>query len=133
MRGRITGDIGTGRGCGKMIDVESVGVGGTGTTQLKGFRTSKTPGVPASAAFAAFVGQWIVSVVVLPYGNTETGESRHLYRVPRRAVGLQVPMPVSVRACAGNTDEVDQNRTCASNRPQRSTVGYIDVVCTENE
>ena len=29
------GDVGTGRDCGRVIDVESVGVGGTGMTQLK--------------------------------------------------------------------------------------------------
>jgi hypothetical protein len=51
-------DVGTGRGCGRMVDVGSVGVGGTGMTQLKGLRTSKTPRVPAPstpAAFPAFV------------------------------------------------------------------------------
>ena len=37
-----TGDVGTGRGCGRMV-VVSVGVGGTGMTQLTGLRTSKTP------------------------------------------------------------------------------------------
>ena len=74
--------------CGRMVGVGSIGIGGTGMTQLKGLRTSKTPGVPASAAFAAFVGQWAVFVVVLLYGNTETEESRHLYRIPGRAVGL---------------------------------------------
>ena len=88
-----TGDVGTGRGCGRIVDVGGVGVGGTGTTQLKGLRTSRSPGVPASA-FAAFVAQWSVSVVGLPCGNTETEESRHLYRMPGRAVGLQVPVPV---------------------------------------
>ena len=37
-----------------MVDVGSVDVGGTGMTQLKGLWTSKTPGVPVSAAFPAF-------------------------------------------------------------------------------
>ena len=35
--------------------------------------------------------------------------------------GLQVPVPV--QACAGNTDEVEQNRLHMSNRPQRSNLG----------
>ena len=77
--------------CGRMVGVGSIGIGGAGMTQLKGLRTSKTPGVPASAAFAAFaafVGHWAVFVVVLPYRNNETEESRHLYRLPGRAVGL---------------------------------------------
>ena len=66
--------------------VGSVGVGGTGMTQLKGLSTSETPGVPA------FVAQRVVSVIVLPCGNTETEESRCLYRIPGRAMGLQVPV-----------------------------------------
>ena len=53
------------------------------------------------------------------YGNAETGESRHLHRIPGSAVRLLVP----VQACAGNTDEVEQNRTHTSNRPQRGTLG----------
>ena len=48
-----TGDVSTGRGCGRMADIGSVGVRGAGVTQLKELRTSKTPGVPASAAFVA--------------------------------------------------------------------------------
>ena len=52
-------------------------------------------------------------------GNTETEQSRHLHRIPGRVVGLPVP----VSASAGNTDEVEQNRTHTSNRPQRSTLG----------
>ena len=88
-------------------------------TQLKGLRTSMTPGVPASATFVAFVAQWSVSIVVLTCGNTETEESRHRYRVPGRAVALHVPAPVQV--CGGNTDEVEQNRTHTLNRPQRNT------------
>ena len=48
------GDVGTGRGCGRMVDVERVGVGGAGMTQLKGLRTSRTPRVPASATSATF-------------------------------------------------------------------------------
>ena len=55
MRGSDTGDAGKGRGCGRVVDVGSVGCGGTGMTQLKGLRTAKTPGVLAPAAFAAFV------------------------------------------------------------------------------
>ena len=66
--------------------VGSVGVGGTGITQLKGVSTSETTGVPA------FVAQRVVSVIVLPCGNTETEESQCLYRIPGRAMGLQVPV-----------------------------------------
>ena len=88
------GDVGMGRGCGRMVDVGSVDVGGTGTTQLKGLRTSKTPGVPASAVSAAFpefptfVVQWAVVVVVLPSRNTDSEESRRVNRIPGKAVGL---------------------------------------------
>ena len=45
-----TGDVDTGRGCGRMVDVGNVGFGGTGMIQLKELRTPKTPEVPASAA-----------------------------------------------------------------------------------
>ena len=76
---------GAGRGCGWMID--SVGVSGAGMTQVKGLRTSKSPGVPASAALVA---QRAVSVVVLPSGSTETEEFRHVCRISGTAVGLQV-------------------------------------------
>ena len=44
------------------------------------------------------VAQRAVSVVVLPNGNTETEESRHVHRVPGRAVGLQG------QACVGIAD-----------------------------
>jgi hypothetical protein len=102
-----------------MVGVGS-SVGGAGMTRLKGLRTSKSPGVPASAAsvaFAAFVAQRAVFVVVLPSGNTETEESRHMYRIPGTAVRVQV----QVQACVGDTDEVEQERTHTSNRGQRST------------
>ena len=62
-----------------MAEVDS-GVGDAGVIQLKGLRTSKGSGVPASAAFAAFVAQRDVYVVVLPSSNTEAEES--MYRIP---------------------------------------------------
>ena len=39
------GDVGTGRGCGRKVDVGNVGAGVSdrGTTLLKGLRTSKSP------------------------------------------------------------------------------------------
>ena len=46
-------DFDTSRGCGRKVGVCS-GAGGASSTQSKGPRTSKNPGVPASAAFAAF-------------------------------------------------------------------------------
>jgi len=79
--------------------------------RLKGLRTSKSPGMPASAAsaaFAAFVAWRAVSAVVLPSGNTETEESRHMYGIPGTAVRMQ--------ACVGDTDEVEQERTHISIR-----------------
>ena len=93
------GDVGTGRGCRRMVDIGSFGVGGPGMTQPKGLRTLKSPGVPASAPFAAFVAQRAVSVIMLPSGNTETEESRHVYRISGTAVWLRV----RVQACVGNT------------------------------
>ena len=92
-------------------------------TQLKGPHTSRVPGVPASAAFAAFVSQWPVSVVVLPGGNTETEEPQHLDRIPGRAVEVLLLLPVPVPVCAGNTNEVEQKWTHVLNRPQKSTPG----------
>ena len=58
----------------------------------------------ACVYFAALVAQRAVSAVVLPSGNTETEESRHVYRIPRTAVRVRV------QACIGNTDEVKQER-----------------------
>lgn len=34
------GEVGPGRGCGRTVDLGSVGIGGAGMTQLKGLRTS---------------------------------------------------------------------------------------------
>ena len=70
--GPDAGGLGTGRDCGRMVDVGSFGGGGAGMTQLKGLRKLKSPGSAGSAALAAFVAQRAVSVVVLPSGNTET-------------------------------------------------------------
>ena len=86
----------------------------TGMTQLKGLRTSN----PLECLRLSRLG---CAIVVLPCENTETKESRRLFRIPGRVVGLQVPAPV--QACAGNIDEVEQNRRAhTSNRPQRSTL-----------
>jgi len=63
--------------------VGSIGVGGVGA--------GMSPGFPA------FVAQRAVSVVVLPSGNTETEESRHVDRVPGTAVRAQVQ--ACVQAC----------------------------------
>ena len=83
-----------------MGEVDS-GVGNAGVIQLKGLRTSKGSGLPASAAFAAFVAQRGAYVVVLPSGNTEAEIS--MYRVPGAVVGPQVWVrvwvPVWVQAC----------------------------------
>ena len=57
----VTGDVGTGGGCGRMVDIGSVGVG-TGMNQLKGC----VHRLPASAASAVFVTQWIVCIFVTP-------------------------------------------------------------------
>jgi len=55
------GGLGTGCGCGRVVNVGGVcvGVGGGGacTSHLEGLRTSERHGVPASAAFAAFVAR----------------------------------------------------------------------------
>jgi len=71
-----------------------------------------SPGLPA------FVTQRAVSVVVLPSGNTETEESRHVDRIPGTVVRVQV------QACVGDIDEVEQERTYkyASIPEQRSTL-----------
>ena len=120
MSTRLTAsDRDTGRDCERIVDVGS-GVGGAGIVRLKGLRTSKSPGMPASAAsvaFAAFVARRGVSVAVLPCSNTETEESRRLYRTP----GIVVRVQVRVQACVGDTHEVEQERTHTSNRGQRST------------
>lgn len=101
--GPDAGDLDTGRGCGRMIGVGS-GVGSADMTHLKGLPTSTSPGVPSSvgsAAFAASVAQRVVSVVMLSSGNTGTGKSRHVNRIPGKTMGVQV----KVRACAGGTSE----------------------------
>ena len=108
-------DRDTGRGCGRTVDVGS-DAGGAGRTRLKGLRTYKSPGMPASVAsavFAASVARRGESVVVLPSGNTRTEESRHMRRIPRIAARMQ--------ACVGDTGEVEQEWTHTSNRDQRST------------
>ena len=93
-----TGDVGTGRGCGRMVDVGSVGVGSTGMTQLKGLRTSKT----LECLRLSHSGVCLL-LFVLPCGKSQTEESRHLYWIPGRAVGcrsrcrlvLVIPMRLS--------------------------------------
>jgi len=92
--------------------VGSVGLG-VGSV---GAGAGTSPGLPA------FVAQRAVSVVVLPSGNTETEESRHVDRIPWKAVRAQVQ--VQVQACVGDIDEVEQGRTYTymSNREQRSTL-----------
>src|SRR5258706_14264208 len=81
--------------------------------RLKGLRTSNSPGMPASTAFAALVGQRAVSVLVFPSDNTETEESLHMYRIPGTAARVQ--------ACVGDTGEVEQGETNLSNPGRRST------------
>ena len=93
------GDRDTGRGCGRMVDVGS----GFSGAQLKGLRTLKSPGVPASAAFAVFVAQRVVSFVVRP-STTEIEESRHVYKIPGTVVRLRVQLRVRVRAYVAGTD-----------------------------
>ena len=112
-------DLDTGRGCGKKVDV-CRGVGGASITQLKGLRTSKSPGVPASAAFAAFAHSGTVPVVALPSGNTEAEEPRYVYRIPRAVVPAQAQ--IRAQACVGDTDEVDQERAHTSNSERRSSL-----------
>jgi len=87
-----------------------VGVGGVGAD------AGMSPGLPGCVA------QWAVSVVVLPSGNTETEESRHVDRIPGTAMRAQVQ--VQVQACVGDIDEVEQERTYTytSNPEQRSTL-----------
>ena len=78
-------------------------------TQSKGLRTLKGPGMPASAAsaaFAAFVTQRAVSVVMPPGGNTET-------RNFDVCIGFQGWRCGFGAACVGNTDEVLQKQTPA--------------------
>lgn len=85
--GPDAGDLDTGRGCGRMVGIGiGSGVGDASMTQVEGLRTSKSPGVHASvasAAFAAIITQKAVSVVLLSSGNTSTEEPR---RVNRRTV-----------------------------------------------
>ena len=45
-------NLDTSRDCGRMVGIGN-GIGGAGMTRLKGLRTSKSPGVPASAARTA--------------------------------------------------------------------------------
>ena len=117
-----TGDRDTGRSCDRMVDIGG-GVGSVGMAHLKGLRTRRNPGVPASAAFAALVAQRAVSVVVLPSGNTEIEESRHVYMIPGTVVGphVRVRVRVRVQTCVGDTNGVEQDRTHMSNRGQKST------------
>jgi len=93
---------------GSIVVVVVVVVGSVGTG------TGMSPGLPA------FVAQRAVSVVVSPGGNTETEESRHVDRIPGTAVRAQVQAHVHVHDCVGDIDEVEQERTCTSNREQRS-------------
>ena len=44
-------------------------------------------------------------------------------------MGLQAPVPTSVQACAGNTDEVEQIRTHTSNCPQRCSLLLVSKMC----
>lgn len=113
------------RGCERMVGVGGVGVGvdGESMTQSMGLRTSKTPGVPACAALAAFVAQRAVSVVVLPRGNTGTEESRHVNRTAMR-VQMRVPVQtqMQMQVCVDGIDKFERERTHALNRGQRSTL-----------
>ena len=78
---------------------------GPGMIQLKGSRTLKSPGVPASAAFVTFVAQWAVSDFALSSGNTETKGSRFMYRIPGTAVEVQ--LRVWVQVGVSGTDGVE--------------------------
>src|SRR5258706_14511852 len=81
-------DPDTGHGCERTVGVGR-GVDGAGMIRLKGLRTSNSPGMPASTAFAALFAQRAVSVLVFPSDNTETEESLHMYRIPGSAARVQ--------------------------------------------
>ena len=51
-----------------------------------GHHTSQSPGIPASAAFAALVTQLAAPVATHPDGNTEIEEFQHVYKTPATEV-----------------------------------------------
>ena len=94
-----------------------------------GLRTWKNPGVPASAAFASFVAQRAVPVVVLPSGKTETEECRHVYRIRGTVVGLRAQVQGRVRACVGDNDGVEQKTDAFVKSRTKEYSEYTGVVC----